>query len=79
MTSRVDKRGRVLVPKELRERFGLDPGTPVIVEADEDGVKLRRAIPQREALRRLAGIIPRSAGPPSVDSLEAKRIWETRT
>lgn len=76
MSTLVDERGRVLVPKDLREQFGLEPGCPVIVEADVDGVKLRRAIPRDQALQRLAGAIPRSAGPPPSSALEAKRIWE---
>lgn len=68
----VDERGRVLVPKDLRIRFGLEPGAPVIVEADADGIRLRRAIPRQEALERLAGIIPKDRVP---DPLDAKRIW----
>ena len=32
----VDGKGRVLLPKELRERLGIDPGTSVTVRA-EDG------------------------------------------
>ena len=76
MGTLIDERGRVLVPKSLRDQFGLEPGAPVIVEADVDGVKLRRAIPREEALRRLAGAIPKSAGPPPVSPLDAKRMWE---
>lgn len=75
MSVTVDERGRILVPKELRERFGFEPGAPVIVEADVDGAKLRRAITSDETLKRLVGAIPKSAGPPPIDPLEAKRIW----
>lgn len=76
MSTLVDERGRVLVPKDLRAQFGLEPGCPVVIEADADGIKLRRAIPRKEALDRLAGIIPKSAGRPAIDPLDAKRIWE---
>jgi len=78
MSTLVDERGRVLVPKDLREQFGLEPGCPVIVEADVDGVKLRRAVPRADALKRLAGVIPRTLGPPPASPLEAKRMWERR-
>lgn len=78
MTTLVDERGRVLVPKDLRAQFGLEPGCPVIVEADADGIKLRRAIPRKEAFKRLAGVIPKSSARPSLDPRDAKRIWETR-
>lgn len=77
VTTLVDERGRILVPKDLRAQFGLEPGCPVIVEADADGIKLRRAIPRKEALDRLAGVISKSAGRPALDPLDAKRMWET--
>lgn len=73
MTS-VDARGRILVAKDLRAQFGLEPGCPVIAEAESDGIKLRRAMPRQEALRSLAGVIPK--GGSSLDPLDLKRIWE---
>ena len=76
MATLVDEKGRVLVPKDLRSQFGLEPGCPVIVEADADGIKLRRAIPRKEALERLAGVIPKSAGKAKIDPLDVKKIWE---
>ncbi len=78
MTTLVDERGRILVPKDLRAQFGLEPGCAVIVEADEDGIRLRRAIPRKEALRRLDGIIAKGAKGPTMDPLDVKRMWEPR-
>ncbi len=78
MSTLVDERGRILVPKDLRAQFGLEPGCPVIVEAEADGIRLRRAMPRKEALDRLAGAIPKSAGRPPLDPLGAKWIWEIR-
>lgn len=80
MTSKMDKRGRVLVPKELREAHGLTPGSPVIVEAVQDGVRIRPALPKTEALDRLAGAIDDDTRrrPPDDDAVEdVKRIWES--
>jgi AbrB family looped-hinge helix DNA binding protein len=76
MSTLVDERGRVLVPKDLRAQFGLEPGCAVVIEADADGIKLRRAIPRKEALDRLAGAIPKGAGLAPLDPLDAKKIWE---
>jgi len=76
MTTLVDERGRILVPKDLRVQYGLEPGSPVIIEADEHGIRLRHAIPRPEALARLAGAIPKSAGKASMDALALKRMWE---
>lgn len=77
----VDERGRVLLPKDVREAHGLTPGSPVIVESGPDGVLLRAALPKEEALRRLKGAINKRTkckDAPLLDPLEAKRIWEPR-
>ncbi|MHB8633323.1 MAG: AbrB/MazE/SpoVT family DNA-binding domain-containing protein [Thermoplasmatota archaeon] len=78
MSTMVDERGRVLVPKDLRLQFGLEAGCPVIIEADSDGIKVRRAMPRKEALDRLAGIIPRKTGIKAPDPLALKGIWEPK-
>lgn len=44
VTSRVGKRGTIVVPAKLRERYGLDEGTLVIAEARDDGILLRPAV-----------------------------------
>lgn len=79
MTTTVDERGRILLPKDMRDAHGLTPGSPVIVESEPDGVRLRAALPKEEALRRLEGAInaeTRKPGAKPIDPLETKRIWE---
>lgn len=44
LTSRVGKRGTIVVPAPLRERYGLEEGTLVIAEEREDGILLRPAV-----------------------------------
>jgi AbrB family looped-hinge helix DNA binding protein len=44
VTSRVGKRGTIVVPAKLRERYGFDEGALVIAEAREDGILLRPAV-----------------------------------
>jgi AbrB family looped-hinge helix DNA binding protein len=43
-TSKVGKRGAVVIPVELRRRFGIEEGSLVIAEATEEGVLLRPAV-----------------------------------
>jgi AbrB family looped-hinge helix DNA binding protein len=43
-TSRVGKRGTIVVPSKLRQRFGLKEGDLLITEAHEDGILLRPAV-----------------------------------
>jgi AbrB family looped-hinge helix DNA binding protein len=42
-TSKVGKRGMVVLPAKLRRRFGIDEGSLVIAEEREDGILLRPA------------------------------------
>lgn len=79
MVTKIDDRGRVLIPKEMRDELGLEPGCSVLIEADEDSVHLRPALPRNEALDRLMGGITeenaRSDAEP-LDPLDVKKIWE---
>lgn len=43
-TSKVGKRGSVVIPANLRRQFGIEEGTLVIAEATEEGVLLRPAV-----------------------------------
>lgn len=43
-TSKVGRRGTVVIPSELRKRFGMDEGTLVIAEERDGGVLIRPAI-----------------------------------
>jgi AbrB family looped-hinge helix DNA binding protein len=49
MQTTVDKFGRVVIPKQVRERLGLQPGTPVQVHQQGDKVVLE-AVRQRVEL-----------------------------
>jgi AbrB family looped-hinge helix DNA binding protein len=55
MTQRMGTKGQVVIPKDLRERAGLGPGSDVSFEPVDDGVVVRRAN-RRSTLRgRFAG------------------------
>lgn len=43
-TSKVGKRGTVVIPASLRRRFGIEEGSFVIAEEREDGVLIRPAV-----------------------------------
>lgn len=43
-TSRVGKRGTIVVPARLRQRFGLEEGTLLIAEEQSGGILLRSAV-----------------------------------
>jgi AbrB family looped-hinge helix DNA binding protein len=43
-TSKVGKRGTVVIPAALRRRFGIEEGSLVIAEETEEGVLIRSAV-----------------------------------
>ena len=52
---KIDKSGRIVVPKALRERLGLKPGTELEAFDQQDGVLLR-AVEERPALVKVDGL-----------------------
>ena len=51
----IDKSGRIVVPKPLRERLGLKPGTELEVLEQPGGVFLRK-VEERPALVKIDGL-----------------------
>ena len=43
-TSKVGKRGSIVIPSRLRKRFGIQEGTLVIAEERGDGILIRPAV-----------------------------------
>ncbi len=43
-TGKVGKRGAIVIPADLRKRFGIEEGTIVIAEEREDGILIRPAV-----------------------------------
>jgi len=55
MTQRIGAKGQVVIPKDLRERAGLGPGSDVSFEPVDDGIVVRRATPRSTLRGRFAG------------------------
>jgi AbrB family looped-hinge helix DNA binding protein len=55
MKLRIDKSGRIVVPKPLRERLGLKPGTE-LEALDQRGGVLLRTVEQRPAMIKVEGL-----------------------
>lgn len=52
ITTRIDRAGRIVIPKALRDRYGLDEGAEVDVIALPDGITLVPTRTQRTIVRR---------------------------
>lgn len=51
MELKIDKAGRIVVPKRLRERLGFKPDTDLEAREQPDGVLIKRAKPQPAMLK----------------------------
>lgn len=73
MTQRIGAKGQVVIPKELRDRLGLQPGSEVDFEQDGDGVRI---VPARAAIVR--GLVGSYAGSGMAAALLADRAREPK-
>ena len=66
----VEGRGRISIPKELREKLGIRGGEKLRVE-ERNGEIVLRPEKSGETLKQLEGIVEES----EIDPMEVKRIW----
>lgn len=79
MNTTLDPQGRIVVPKALRDRLGLQPGTPLAVHVDADGALVlepRAAVLAR--VRRHYGAARPADGTLTRRFLDEKRGMATR-
>ena len=62
MKSLVTSKGQVTIPKELREKFGIEPGAQVDFAAAEDGIRLRKVVDRDKSLNILGCLKKELAG-----------------
>jgi AbrB family looped-hinge helix DNA binding protein len=55
MTVKIDKAGRIVVPKPLRERLGFKPDTELVAIEQPEGVLLKR-VEQRPSMVKVDGL-----------------------
>lgn len=73
-TNEVDKRGRVTIPKELREKADLKPGDRVRITASKDSVTIEKVIDLGTFIEELRGCITIEG---DLEPLQLKEIWRT--
>jgi len=72
----VDQRGRVLIPEDVREGTGLDEGTIVRVEKQDDGIMIKPIRRGKRTWKQLCGLVPKRTGKPAWPTVEEiKNIW----
>jgi len=77
METRIDAKGRVVIPQAVREKLGIKEGMLISVEEREGCVLLR---PKREQKRRIEDFfglkVERTGKPEWATPKEIKSIWE---
>lgn len=69
--SKIEERGRILIPKEIREKANLHGGEEVSVELEDDKIILK-TLKSPEKIRELKGCVAES----KIDPLDLKKMWE---
>lgn len=73
--ARLDERGRLVLPAELRRRLGLNAGDEVAITEEPDGaLRIESRLAAARALIGLAGSLDHS----SLDDLRATRLEQAR-
>lgn len=67
MTITIDRAGRLVVPKSLRERFNLVAGTELEIEAGADRLQLRRVDAEPALVRKKGILVHRGGGRTDLD------------
>ncbi|MHA1771724.1 MAG: AbrB/MazE/SpoVT family DNA-binding domain-containing protein [Candidatus Thorarchaeota archaeon] len=73
-TERIDERGRITIPKDVRDKVGLKAGDSIIISAKGDKVILTKAVDVKTFIKELRGCITIKG---DIDPLDLKRIWRT--
>lgn len=58
---RISRRGQITIPKQLRERFGLQPGVEVEVVPTDEGLLIRKRVIGQHPVDKVAGILGKDA------------------
>jgi len=72
---KLDEKGRVMIPREVREALGIKPGESLRLTVEGDKMVLTRPMSPEEFLKK-KGVIKEGSPLPLTDPLSMKKIWE---
>ena len=70
----VDNKGRILIPKEIRDKVGLQTGGKARLKIEKEKILIMPPISPQEFIKELEGCI--TEGTPTIDPLKLRKIWE---
>lgn len=71
----VDNKGRVLIPKEVRDKVGLQAGGKARLKIEKESIIIMPPISPEEFIEEMEGCI--REGTPTIKPLKLKKMWET--
>lgn len=73
----IDRAGRLVVPKALREELNLEAGTPLEIRAREGRLELEPAAAPMRLIRRGKGLVATTDEPlPRIDAEDVRAVTE---
>ena len=78
MSTTIDKAGRLVIPKAIRERIGLRSGEPLEIEEDRGTILIRRPFRKVRLVRTRHGTLAARTDPPfpALDADDVREILE---
>lgn len=74
----IDRQGRLVLPKEIRERLGLDKGGEVEIEEQENVILLKPVASRATIVNKGGWLVVQSNGPPITPEIVEEVIEKTR-
>ena len=72
----VDDKGRILIPKETREKIGLRTGGKARLKVEKERIVIMPPISPEDFIREMEGCI--KEGTPAIEPLDLKKMWEPK-
>ena len=66
----IDRAGRIVVPKQFRDRFNLVAGTELEIEATGDGLRLRKVVSEPTLIRKKGFLVHHGPTRSAIDIVE---------
>ena len=72
----IDGKGRVLIPKEVRDKLGLRAGGKARLKVEKENIVIMPPVSPDEFIKDMEGCI--KEGAPTIDPLTLKEMWEPK-
>lgn len=72
----VDEKGRILIPKEIREKIGLKTCGKARLKVEKEKLVIMPPTSPEQFIKEMEGCI--KEGTPSINPLELKKMWEPK-